>query len=52
MTEVSLEIESADDTAAARLERALTEAFTLRIPAVRVEALPRFELKARRWITT
>jgi phenylacetate-CoA ligase len=49
MAEISLEIESPDDTAAARLERALTEAFTLRIPVVRTDGLPRFELKANRW---
>ncbi len=49
LTELALEIETEDDTAAARLERALTEAFTLRIPVSRAESLPRFELKARRW---
>ncbi len=49
MAEVSIEIESPDDTAAARLERALADAFTLRIPVCCVASLPRFELKARRW---
>jgi len=50
MTEVALEIESPDNTAGTRLERALTDAFTLRIPVAAVESLPRFELKARRWV--
>ncbi len=52
MTELAIEIESADDTASARLAAKLTEAFTLRIPVTRVAAgtLPRFELKARRWV--
>ena len=49
LTELSVEIESADAAAAAHLERALTEAFSLRIPVTLVEELPRFELKARRW---
>lgn len=49
MTELSLEIESPDDTACARLERALADAFTLRIPVARAGSLPRFEFKARRW---
>jgi phenylacetate-CoA ligase len=36
-----------------QLEQALSQAFALRIPvrAVPVGALPRFEMKARRWIT-
>lgn len=52
MVEVEVQIESAEETAVAKLERALTSAFSLRIPVTRVEAhsLPRFELKARRWI--
>jgi phenylacetate-CoA ligase len=52
LTEVALEVESSDDTAASRLERALTSAFSLRIPVTRVAAnsLPRFEMKARRWV--
>ena len=49
MTELAIEIECPDDSAAARLERTLAEAFTLRIPVRRAESLPRFELKARRW---
>ena len=52
MTELEVQIESPDDTAAARLERALNQAFSLRIPVTRVAAdsLPRFEMKARRWV--
>jgi phenylacetate-CoA ligase len=49
MHELSVAIETTDDTAASRLERAFTAAFTLRIPVTRVPSLPRFELKARRW---
>jgi phenylacetate-CoA ligase len=51
MTELSMEIESPDDTSAHRLERALGDAFALRIPVERVAegSLPRFELKAQRW---
>jgi phenylacetate-CoA ligase len=52
LTEVEMRIESADDTAAKKLERALAAAFSLRIPVTRVAAhsLPRFELKAKRWV--
>jgi phenylacetate-CoA ligase len=52
MTELAIEIESDDDTAPARLAAKLTESFTLRIPVTRVASgtLPRFELKARRWV--
>jgi phenylacetate-CoA ligase len=51
LTEVELEIESSDDAAVARLERALMSAFSLRIPVscVPENSLPRFEMKARRW---
>ena len=49
LAEIALEIECVDESAAPALERALTSAFSLRIPVRRVEALPRFELKARRW---
>ena len=51
LTELTVEIESPDDTAATRLERALNQAFSLRIPVIRVAhgTLPRFEMKARRW---
>lgn len=52
MTELAIEIESADDTSASRLAAKLTEAFTLRIPVKHLApgTLPRFELKARRWV--
>jgi phenylacetate-CoA ligase len=52
LLEIELQIESADESTAATLERALTAAFSLRIPVTRVPAhtLPRFELKARRWV--
>lgn len=52
MTEIEIEIESADDDATAKLQRGLTQAFSLRIPVRRVPAnsLPRFEMKARRWV--
>ena len=52
MTELEVQIESPDDTAPARLERALNQVFSLRIPVTRVAAdsLPRFEMKARRWV--
>jgi phenylacetate-CoA ligase len=52
MTELAIEIESDDDTAPARLATKLTESFTLRIPVTLVASgtLPRFELKARRWV--
>ena len=49
MHELAVAIETTDDTAASRLERAFTAAFTLRMPVTRVPSLPRFELKARRW---
>ena len=51
LTEVEVQIESADAVAVSQLERALTSAFALRIPVSRVAAhsLPRFEMKARRW---
>jgi phenylacetate-CoA ligase len=49
MSELSLEVETPDATAPTRLERLLTDAFSLRIPVARAEQLPRFELKARRW---
>lgn len=51
MTEVSMQVEG-DDATASRLARALRDALHLRIPvrAVAVESLPRFELKAKRWL--
>lgn len=52
LTEAAVQVESADDATAGMLERALASAFSLRIPVTRVAAntLPRFELKARRWV--
>ena len=52
LTEVGLKIECGDEAAVGKLERALTTAFSLRIPVARVAAnsLPRFEMKARRWV--
>lgn len=52
LVQIELQIESIDDTATAQLERALTATFALRIPVTRVarQTLPRFELKARRWV--
>ena len=51
LTEVALQIEG-EDAAAEKLARALTSAFSLRIPVTRVArgTLPRFEMKARRWV--
>ncbi|HZJ17391.1 MAG TPA: AMP-binding protein [Chthoniobacteraceae bacterium] len=49
LTEISVEIESVNEFAAPMLESALTAAFALRIPVRRVDSLPRFELKAKRW---
>ena len=52
LAEVEVQIESDDERAAEKLERALATAFSLRIPVTRVatHTLPRFELKARRWV--
>lgn len=52
LAEVALAIECAADATTGELETALTSAFSLRIPVRRVESgtLPRFELKARRWV--
>ena len=51
MTEMTLKVETTPEVAQT-LEKALTDAFSLRIPvqAVELGALPRFEMKARRWI--
>lgn len=51
LAEIAIEAEAESDHAIERLERALTDAFSLRIPVMRVAAdsLPRFELKAKRW---
>jgi phenylacetate-CoA ligase len=52
LAEVEVQIESDDGTAAEKLQRALATAFSLRIPVTQVatHSLPRFELKARRWV--
>jgi phenylacetate-CoA ligase len=53
MAKVSVEVEISGGMGVARsLEAAFERAFSLRIPVVEVAAgtLPRFELKARRWI--
>ena len=51
LTEVALKIEG-EDAAAAELAAALMSAFSLRIPVTRVArgTLPRFEMKAQRWV--
>jgi phenylacetate-CoA ligase len=51
LAELAIEAEATETSAILRLERALTDAFTLRIPVTQVAdgSLPRFELKARRW---
>ncbi len=49
LAEIALEIECADDISVSQLENVLTSAFSLRIPVRRVDELPRFELKAKRW---
>ena len=51
LAEITVEIECGDGDAALALERAFAVAFSLRIPVRRVPELPRFELKARRWVT-
>ncbi len=52
MAEIELSIESETDRAPTDLECALTQAFTLRVPVRRVPpgTLPRFEMKAKRWV--
>jgi phenylacetate-CoA ligase len=57
LPELSIQVEAApahaqDSTLAHRLEAALTNAFALRIPVSLVPqgSLPRFEMKARRWV--
>jgi phenylacetate-CoA ligase len=52
MSEVSLRVEAPESVTQA-LEVALKEAFSLRIPVDLAEphSLPRFEMKARRWVT-
>jgi phenylacetate-CoA ligase len=50
LAEVALAVECASEATPQKLATALAAAFSLRIPVRRVEALPRFELKARRWV--
>ncbi len=52
LSELALQVEAPGDASIRDLERALSGAFALRIPVTRVEcgSLPRFELKARRWV--
>ena len=57
LPELSIQVEAAsahlhDSTLTHRLEAALTNAFALRIPVSQVPpgSLPRFEMKARRWV--
>jgi phenylacetate-CoA ligase len=59
LPELNIEVELLNDSAdgagvAHRLEAALQNAFTLRIPVAVVPSgtLPRFEMKARRWVRT
>lgn len=51
MAEVAIQIESDTPLPAGQLQRALSDAFSLRIPVETVQpgTLPRFEMKARRW---
>jgi phenylacetate-CoA ligase len=52
LTEVTLIVEMEDDAALRALEAALTSTFSLRIPVQKAApgSLPRFEMKARRWV--
>jgi phenylacetate-CoA ligase len=52
MSELAIDAETDAPAAVHELERALTEAFTLRIPVAHAApgSLPRFEFKARRWV--
>lgn len=52
LAELALQVEVTEPTVVRVVEKALTAAFTLRIPvtAVAPGTLPRFELKARRWV--
>jgi phenylacetate-CoA ligase len=57
LTELSVEIEPTPDCSdpsavAKRLEKSFEDAFALRVPvkAARAGALPRFEMKAKRWV--
>ncbi len=55
LTELSVEIEAApgcgdEPGLAARLEREFQRQFALRVPVTAVKELPRFEMKAKRWV--
>jgi len=55
LTELAVEIEAAKDMSdvtslARKLERAFHDALSLRVPVRTVTALPRFEMKAKRWV--
>ena len=52
LTQLHIEVEAESGATVSRLEAALTNAFSLRIPVSSVPAgtLPRFEAKAKRWI--
>jgi phenylacetate-CoA ligase len=52
LAEIALAIECASESKPVELETALASSFSLRIPVRRVDhgTLPRFELKARRWV--
>jgi len=52
LTDLHIEIEAVDPSVAHRLEVALRDALTLRIPVSLAPpgTLPRFELKAKRWV--
>ncbi len=52
LTELRIQVEASESSAAPRLEAALTNAFSLRIPVSHVDigSLPRFEAKAKRWV--
>jgi phenylacetate-CoA ligase len=53
LTEVTLIVETEDDGVLRALEAALTSTFSLRIPVHKAVpgSLPRFEMKARRWVS-
>ena len=52
LAEIALEIEAPTDAAVRDLERALSGTFALRVPVALTApgTLPRFEMKARRWV--
>ena len=54
MTELEIQIETTEAGIAGRIEQALRDRFTLRIPVVEVapDSLPRYEFKSRRWTRT